>query len=46
MKYDMMMKLNFDIVSTPDEDLEVETNTELQELARDILITIFEEDEK
>ena len=43
---DMMMKFNFDIISTPDEDLEVETNTELQELARDILITIFEEDKK
>tara|TARA_B100000519_G_C14132200_1_gene385766 strand:- start:511 stop:780 length:270 start_codon:yes stop_codon:yes gene_type:complete len=43
---DMVMKFNFDIISTPDEDLEVETNTELQELARDILITIFEEDKK
>ena len=43
---DMMMKFNFDIISTPDEDLEVETNIELQELARDILFTIFEEDNK
>ena len=43
---DMVMKFNFDIISTPDEDLEVETNTEVQELARDILITIFEEDKK
>lgn len=43
---DMVMKFNFDIISTPDEDLEVETNIELQELARDILITIFEEDKK
>jgi len=43
---DMVMKFNFDIISTPDEDLEVETNTELQELARDILFTIFEEDTK
>ena len=42
----MMMKFNFDIISTPDEDLEVETNIELQELARDILFTIFEEDNK
>ena len=40
------MKFNFDIISTPDEDLEVETNIELQELARDILFTIFEEDNK
>ena len=43
---DMIMKFNFDIISTPDEDLEVETNTELQELARDILFTIFQEDTK
>ena len=43
---DMVMKFNFDIISTPDEDLEVETNTELQELARDILFTIFQEDTK
>ena len=43
---DMVMKFNFDIISTPDEDLEVETNTELQELARDILFTIFQEDIK
>ena len=43
---DMVMKFNFDIISTPDEDLEVETNIELQELARDILFTIFEEDNK
>ena len=43
---DMMMKFNFDIISTPDEDLEVETNIELQELARDILFTTFEEDNK
>jgi hypothetical protein len=43
---DMMMKFNFDIISTPDEDLEVETNTELQELARDILFTIFDENNK
>jgi len=43
---DMVMKFNFDIISTPDEDLDVETNTELQELARDILFTIFQEDTK
>ena len=43
---DMMMKFNFDIISTPDEDLEVETNTELQELARDIIFTIFDENNK
>lgn len=43
---DMVMKFNFDIISTPDDDLEVESNTELQELARNILFTIFEEDEK
>ena len=43
---DMVMKFNFDIISTPDEDLDVETNTELQELARDILFTIFDENNK
>ena len=43
---DMVMKFNFDIISTPDDDLELESNTELQELARNILFTIFEEDEK
>jgi hypothetical protein len=43
---DMVMKFNFDIISTPDDDLEVESNTELQELARNILFTIFEEDKK
>jgi hypothetical protein len=42
----MVMKFNFDIISSPDEDLEVETNTELQELARDILFTIFDENNK
>jgi hypothetical protein len=41
----MMMKFNFDIISTPDEDLDV-TNTELQEFARDILFTIFDENNK
>lgn len=43
---DMVMKFNFDIISTPDEDLDVETNTELQEFARDILFTIFDENNK
>ena len=43
---DMVMKFNFDIISSPDEDLEVEANTELQELARDILFTIFDENNK
>jgi len=43
---DMIMKFNFDIISTPDEDLEVEINTELQDLAREILFDLLEKDYK
>ena len=43
---DPVMKFNFDIIQTPDEDLEVETNTNLQEFAREILINLLEREFK
>ena len=54
---DTIMKFSFEIISSPDEDLNVKTNTELQQWAGDILqdliaigigtgATVFREKEK